>query len=101
MNRRQFTNEFKSDAVQHARTSGKSVAQVARDLGINDNVLYRWMRQFGSSGDGSGKPTSAKHEELLRLRREIRILKEERDILKRRQCTLRESSREVRVRRCS
>jgi transposase len=82
MDRRQYTNEFKSDAVRHVRTSGKPVAQVARDLGINDNMLYRWVKEFGSPGDGSGLPTPSEHEELLKLRREVRILREERDILK-------------------
>ena len=39
--RRQFTDEFKSEAVQLTRESGRPVAQVARELGISDNVLYR------------------------------------------------------------
>ena len=82
MNRRQYTNEFKAEAVRLARSSGKPIAQVARDLGINENILYRWMKTFGSANDGSGKITPNEHEELMRLRREIRILKEERDILK-------------------
>jgi len=82
MNRRQYTDEFKTEAVRLARTSGKPVAQIARDLGINDNILYRWMQKFGTPGDGSSKITPSEHEELLRLRREVRTLKEERDILK-------------------
>jgi transposase len=82
MNRRQYTNEFKTDAVRLARTSGKPVAQVAKDLGIKDNVLYRWMKIFGSPNDGSGKITPNEHEELMKLRREIRVLREERDILR-------------------
>ena len=82
MNRKQYTNEFKAEAVQLARSSGKPVAQIARDLGLKENILYRWMKIFGSPNDGSGKITPNEHEELMRLRREIRILKEERDILK-------------------
>jgi transposase len=82
MNRRQYTNEFKTEAVGLARSGGKPVAQIARDLGIKENILYRWMKIFGSPNDGSGKITPNEHEELTRLRREIRVLKEERDILK-------------------
>lgn len=82
MNRRQYTEEFKSDAVGLVRKSGKSAGQVAKDLGINSNILYRWVKKFGEPNDGSGKPTPGEHEELVRLRRENRILREERDILK-------------------
>lgn len=82
MNRRQYTNEFKAEAVRLARTSGKPVAEVARDLGVKENNLYRWMQIFGSPNDGSGKFTPSEHEELIRLRRENRILTEEREILK-------------------
>ena len=51
--RRQFTDEFKSEAVRLTRESGRPVAQVARELGISDNVLYRWrteQRQVESQG---------------------------------------------------
>jgi transposase len=82
MNRRQYTNEFKTEAVRLARSGGKPVAQIARDLGLKENLLYRWMKEFGSPNDGSGKITPNEHEELMRLRRENRVLKEERDILK-------------------
>jgi transposase len=82
MNRREFTNEFKAEAVRLARSSGKPVAEVARDLGVKENNLYRWMQTFGSPKDGSGKITPSEHEELIRLRRENRILTEEREILK-------------------
>jgi transposase-like protein len=58
-----------------------SVAQVARDLGISDSVLYDWVKKFGSSSDGP-RVTPDEREELIRLRRELRIVKEERDILK-------------------
>jgi len=82
MNRRKYTNEFKTEAVRLARFGGRPVAQIAKDLGINENILYRWMKIFGSPNDGSGKITPSEHEELMRLRREIRILREERDILR-------------------
>ncbi|MBH0182582.1 MAG: transposase, partial [Nitrospira sp.] len=43
--RRQFTDAFKSEAVRLTRASGRPVAQVARELGISDNVLYRWRSE--------------------------------------------------------
>lgn len=81
MERRRFTSEFKEEAVKMAERGDIPVAQVARDLGINENLLYKWVKQFGKKPDGS-QVTPSEHEELVRLRRENRILKEERDILK-------------------
>jgi transposase len=64
-------------------TSGKPVAQLARDLGVNDNNLYRWRGVYGSQSpvntNGSGSEIEA---ELKRLRREVEVLRQERDILK-------------------
>ena len=54
---------------------------MARDLGITDSVLYDWIKKFGTSSDGTTL-TPDEHEELIRLRRENRVLREERDILK-------------------
>jgi transposase len=82
MRQRKYTIEFKTEAVGLVRSSGKPVTQVAKDLGIPENVLYRWMKVYGTAGDESGKITPLEHEELVRLRREIRTLKEEREILK-------------------
>lgn len=82
MKRKQYTNEFKSEAVKLATTSEKSTAEIARDLGVNENNLYRWIQKYGPSDDGTEKATPNEHEELMQLRKENRILKEERDILK-------------------
>ncbi|MDI6871128.1 MAG: IS3 family transposase [Bacillota bacterium] len=74
--------EFRAEAVQLVRSSGKSVAQIAQDLGICDDTLRRWVQQDEiDSGKREGLTTSER-EELQRLRRENRILREERDILK-------------------
>ena len=81
MKQQRHTNEFKQEAVRLAEREGVSVAEVARDLGINASVLYDWIKKFGSSPDGSSL-TPDEREELMRLRRELRIVKEERDILK-------------------
>jgi transposase-like protein len=56
-------------------------AQVARDVGISDSVLYSWVKKFGTQA-GVVRVTPDEREELMRLRRELRIVKEERDILK-------------------
>jgi len=79
--RRKFTNEFKLEAVRMAEKGELPVAQVARDLGLGETVLRRWMALYGKRPDG-GRLTPEEHEELIRLRREVRRVTEERDILK-------------------
>lgn len=81
MNRRKHSNEFKLEAVRLAERGDAPVRQVAKDLGINESLLHKWIKQFGKKPDGS-RLTPDEHEELIRLRRENRVLKEERDILK-------------------
>lgn len=82
---RTITAEYKREAVQLVKSSGKSPAQVARDLGISDSALYRWMRELQEMSQeafpGKGHQT-AQEEEVRQLRRELAIVKEERDILK-------------------
>ncbi len=79
--RREFTNEFKVEAVKLAERGDTPVAQVARDLDVNETVLRRWMQRFGKRPNGT-RLTPNEHEELIRLRREVRRVTEERDILK-------------------
>jgi transposase len=81
MNRRKFTNEFKMEAVRLAERGDAPVSHIARDLGLHETVLRRWMEKFGKRNDGR-RVSPDEHEELIRLRRENRVLKEERDILK-------------------
>ena len=83
--RRQFTDAFKSEAVQLTRESGRPVAQMARELGISDNVLYRWrteQQQIDSQGR-TRQAVRGEQDELTRLRRENETLRKERDFLKR------------------
>jgi transposase len=81
--RRKYTEEFKREAVHLMETSGKPVAQLARDLGINDNNLYRWRGLYGSQSQTNPNGSVAEMEaELKRLRREVAVLQQERDILK-------------------
>jgi len=83
--RRKFDREFKREAVQLATRGDKTLTQVARDLGISTNVLSRWKRQltddpaFAFPGKGHLKPAD---EELRRMKKELRDVTEERDILK-------------------
>ena len=83
--RRRFTREFKIETVGLITGSDHTVAEVAKDLDIHPNTLYRWVRQQGQNPQeafpGKGSQTS-ETEELRRLRRENQRLKMERDILK-------------------
>jgi transposase len=73
---------FRARAVDLVRTSGLSRAQVARDLGINPETLRLWVKQAViDAGQQEGLTTDEKAE-LARLRRENRLLREEREILK-------------------
>ncbi len=85
MQRRKFSREYKLEAVKLIRERGVSVAQAARDLDVHENVLRKWVREYGSDpaqafpGHGQMKPEQV---EIERLRKEVAKLKAERDILK-------------------
>jgi transposase-like protein len=82
--RRSFTPEFKAEAVKVVQQSGKSVAMVARELDLTETALRRWVEQAEvDAGRGpDGALTSDERSELVQLRREVRTLRMERDILK-------------------
>lgn len=81
-NRRPYPAEFRARAVELAQSSGLEPAQVARDLGIDRDTLRRWLRQAEvDAGRQTGVRTDERAE-LLRLRRENALLKEEREILR-------------------
>ncbi len=83
--RRQFSREFKLEAVRLVKDRGVTVAQAARDLDVHENVLRKWVREVALDpqeafpGQGVMKPEQA---EIDRLRKEVAKLKMERDILK-------------------
>jgi transposase len=84
--RRVYTREFKAEAAALAEKREKPVIQVARDLGISDTVLYRWMQRFREAR-GEGLPPFPGHgrprdEELARLRKEVKALRTANEILK-------------------
>ena len=82
--RRRFTAEFKSEAVKLALESNKTAAEIARDLGVSGKSLREWIRQHEvDRGKGpAGALTTEEREEFRKLRREIRELRMEREILK-------------------
>ena len=80
-----YTKEFKQEAVKLFETSGKTKTQIARDLGICDSALNKWCKEFGELWEeafpGKGHQTAIE-EENKKLKREVEILRQERDILK-------------------
>ena len=84
--RRRYTKEFKLEAVRLAVESEKTVAEVARDLGIAPSLLHKWKQQVEARDvatvfPGNGKPAGPE-DETRRLRRELERVKQERDFLK-------------------
>jgi transposase len=78
-----YPPEFRTEAIRLARTSGKPHAEIARELGMTGETLRRWLKQANrDEGKRSDGLTTDDQEELRRLRREHRILREEREILK-------------------
>jgi len=81
--RRQFDTEFKEQAVRLVLDEGKSVGGVARDLDLTETALRDWVKRARADRTkGRTGLTTAEREELARLRKENRILQEEREILK-------------------
>jgi transposase len=84
---RTYTKEFKLDALEMLRRSGKSAAQVERDLGITPGMLLKWKARYQikeKNGEVELAPSdmAAAQAEIRRLQKELRIVEEERDILK-------------------
>lgn len=84
--RNKYSREFKIEAVQMLNTSSKSGHEIEADLGIGSGSIYRWRKQLEAEGaqgirafPGNGRP---RDEELVRLRKELAEVKEERDILR-------------------
>ena len=80
--RRIFTEDFKKEAVRLTETSGRTVGQVAADLGVGLSSLTRWKRRYREAELLSG-PHEDTAKELARLRKENELLRQEREILKR------------------
>lgn len=85
--RKVYTAEFKQEAVRLAHQPERTIGQVADELGIGRSTLTAWLRQHRRQGErafpGHGRPAlTAEEEEIRRLRRELEITRQERDILK-------------------
>jgi len=85
MQRKSYSREFKVSAVKMILEEGMSIAQVSRDLGVNENSLYNWKKKYfedsSQSFPGKGKQ-SPEAEKIRELEKENRELRMERDILK-------------------
>jgi transposase len=81
-----FSKEFKLEAVRLLELGQKSAVQLALELGVRRNQLYKWKEQLGSKGEkafrGPGRKPVAAESEVSRLKRELAKVTEERDILK-------------------
>jgi transposase len=84
-NHKKYAAEFKRQAVELAKTSGKSHGEIERELGITAGLLSKWKQRLQSDGvaafPGNGR-LKERDEEVRRLRRELEIVTQERDILK-------------------
>jgi transposase len=82
--RRSFTPEFKAEAVRVVQQSGKNVAMVARELDLTETALRRWVAQaeVDVERERAGALRTDERAELMQLRREVRTLRMEREILK-------------------
>lgn len=81
--RRSFTEEFKAGAVRLVLDEGKTISQVGRDLDVAQSVIGNWVKQARADrSDGKTGLTTEERAELTRLRREVRDLRQQRDILK-------------------
>ena len=81
--RRSFTPEFKAEVVELCRAGDRSIGQVARDLGLNETTIRNWVNQADIDAGVRDGLTSAERDEIARLRKENRVLREDRDILRR------------------
>jgi transposase len=83
-NYRKFDEDFKQGAVQLVTQTGKPIAQVARELGVNEGTLGNWCaKQRRAGADGQAELSESERAELVRLRKELVELRMQRDVLKR------------------
>jgi transposase len=88
---KQYSKEFKEEAVALIRDQGYTVSEAAKSLGIANNILYRWKDKITSDLEGKSLSTDER-EELIRLRKENKILRMEKEILKKQESECRITS---------
>ena len=76
-----YSAEFKAAAVRLSREPGRSSVDVAADLGLHGITIRRWRKEFEEATNPELRQARAEHAELVRLRRRVRMLEEEREIL--------------------
>jgi transposase len=81
MSAKRYTDEFKIEAVRQVTERGFPVSEVAKRLGVTPYSLYQWRKQFGRS-ERQARADVDQHDEIRRLKAELRRVTEERDILK-------------------
>ena len=81
--RKKYDQEFRQGAVRIVEETGKPIAQIARDLGVNEGTLGNWVNRARAAREGRGELSGDDYEELKRLRAENAELRMERDVLKR------------------
>ena len=77
----QFTTEYKNDVVKMIEEKQMRISAVAKDLGIGEGTLYKWVRKYGKNLN-TGKETVLSNAEIKQLQKRLREVEEERDILK-------------------
>ncbi len=80
--RRKFSNEYKAEVVGLVRWSGKSIGEISRDLDLTETAVREWVQRAEVNAGTRNGLTTAEREELSRLRRQARVVEEERSILK-------------------
>ena len=77
-----YPPEFKAEALKLARSSEKPLSELARDLGVSTGTLHNWLKQQHIDAGKRDGLTTDEREELRRLRKENKVLKEEREVLR-------------------
>lgn len=80
--RKRYTQEFKQEAIALWQASEKSAAQIEQDLGIANGMLYQWQKEFKKKVAAEADGSAAEAAEIKRLKKELALVKQERDILK-------------------
>lgn len=80
--RRKYSQEFIKDVVNMIKTGDKPVSEISKDLGINANILYRWHQKYSAKPMSELVKVNERDSELLKLRKKLAEVEEERDILK-------------------
>ena len=80
--RRSFTPEFKAEVVALARRGDRSIIEICRDMDLVESAVRRWVAQAEVNDGRRDGMTSTEHEEIAALRKRVRVLEEEREILK-------------------